>query len=55
MQRALRKLEFKHKIRTEGVEVYPWEFAHPDYPDDDDKKIMLKIWDFEGQEINHSY
>ena len=53
VQRALRKLKFKQKIRTEGVEVYPWKFAHPEYPENENKKITLNIWDFEGQEINH--
>jgi GTPase SAR1 family protein len=53
VSRALRGLPFKEQIRTEGVEVVPWEFAHPDFPQDQSKKIKLNIWDFEGQEINH--
>lgn len=53
VSRALRGLGFREQIRTEGVEVVPWEFEHPDFPQDESKRIKLNIWDFEGQEINH--
>jgi len=53
VSRALRKLEFKEQIRTEGVEVVQWTFENTKYPEDKQKEITLNIWDFEGQEINH--
>ncbi|HEY4759978.1 MAG TPA: COR domain-containing protein, partial [Thermoguttaceae bacterium] len=42
-----------HQKTTHGVDVVPWKFKHPDYPDDIEKDITLNIWDFEGQEITH--
>lgn len=53
VSRALRGLRFRRQNRTAGVEIKPLEFMHPDHPDDEQKKITLYLWDFEGQEINH--
>lgn len=53
VSRALRGLDFKKQIRTEGVEVVPWIFKNPKFPNKKEKDITLNIWDFEGQEINH--
>ena len=53
VSRALRGLEFKEQIRTEGVEVAQWTFSNPKIPGDSQTDITLNIWDFEGQEINH--
>ena len=47
VSRALRGLPFEKQKTTRGVEVVPWEFEN------DGKKVILNIWDFEGQEINH--
>ncbi|MHC4647729.1 MAG: leucine-rich repeat domain-containing protein [Planctomycetota bacterium] len=53
VSRALRGEPFEHQETTEGVDITPWEFKHPDCPKEKAKKIRLNIWDFEGQEINH--
>ena len=53
VSRALRGLDFKKQIRTEGVEVAQWTFSNPKIPGDSQTDITLNIWDFEGQEINH--
>jgi len=53
VSRALRGLDFKKQIRTEGVEVAQWTFSNPKTPGDGQTDITLNIWDFEGQEINH--
>ncbi|MEM6590625.1 MAG: COR domain-containing protein [Cyanobacteria bacterium P01_C01_bin.73] len=53
VSRALRGLTFEKQTTTRGVDVEPWAFSHPNYPDDEDCQITLNLWDFEGQEINH--
>jgi len=53
VSRALRGLSFEKQATTRGVDVEPWPFPHPDHSDDEDFKITLNLWDFEGQEINH--
>ncbi|VUX54879.1 protein of unknown function [uncultured Woeseiaceae bacterium] len=53
VSRALRGLRFKKQSTTRGVDVVPWVISHPDDPKDEDMRITLNIWDFEGQEINH--
>ncbi len=53
VSRAIRGLEFKKQIRTEGVEVEQWDFENPKFIGEKNKEIKLNIWDFEGQEINH--
>ena len=53
VSRALRGLEFKEQIRTEGVEVVQWKFENLKFPGEKEKELTLNIWDFEGQEINH--
>jgi hypothetical protein len=53
VSRALRGLPFEKQNRTEGVEVWPWRFAGTGGCGDEEGKITLNIWDFEGQEINH--
>jgi len=53
VSRALRSLPFEHQVTTEGVDIETWTFEHPRYQRDKEKRITLKIWDFEGQEINH--
>ena len=53
VSRALRALEFKEQVRTEGVEVVEWRFTNTKSTGDISKEITLNIWDFEGQEINH--
>ncbi|MHC4474627.1 MAG: leucine-rich repeat domain-containing protein [Planctomycetota bacterium] len=53
VSRALRGLKFEPQVTTEGVDIVPWRFKHPDYAKDSRKNITLNIWDFEGQEINH--
>lgn len=53
VSRAIRGLPFQPQVTTRGVDVEQWQFEHPDYAGDGEKKITLNIWDFEGQEINH--
>ncbi|MDJ0839418.1 MAG: COR domain-containing protein [Acidobacteriota bacterium] len=48
LSRALRGLEFKEQVNTKGVEVNVCKI-----PVTKGEDVAFRIWDFEGQEINH--